>query len=276
MGRANHLESQGSLRVLGHVVRIHVVKRGLVKVALGLLLAGLVACGDASPEPRIDVESGEANASEVPLPVLTRSPAPEWRVPEGTSEPRYCRVVFGTTGSNGRWLIDSGDAIHVDRDGDGAIADEAPANGIKGDRRTTFDVGPLQVGGEVYTMSVVRWDAGTYYVLVVDPERRRWRAWGDHRGLLVFGASSTTAPVVHFDGPLSMGIETQVSVRSMGPGTYRIAAGVGCRGLGAGSFACLECDQIPPSATPIARVVVPPEDTRLGPIEVTAPLTGRC
>jgi hypothetical protein len=79
------------------------------------------------------------------------------REPAYRSPPRYALVVFGPEATERVWLVHDGDALYVDRNGNGDLTDpgeRVAARDAKGlsaeDVGYTFEVGELRVGGRVH------------------------------------------------------------------------------------------------------------------------------
>jgi hypothetical protein len=132
--------------------------------------------------------------------------------PAYQSTPAFCLLVFGLKAEERVWLALDGDALYVDRNGNGDLteADErvkpqpSPFGdllGLFGRRRPstkTFEVGPVTGGGRRRHRLVVQVQEGVWSVYVeVDG---RLQQFGGARP----GASRDTAPVIHFNGPLEM------------------------------------------------------------------------
>jgi hypothetical protein len=78
----------------------------------------------------------------------------------------------------------------------------------------------------------------------------------DTNGFLRFANRPQEAPVIHFDGPLAMGLlAAQALVR--GPKAEELSAWVGTPGRGAGTFASLVYEPIPADLHPLATVEFP-------------------
>jgi hypothetical protein len=82
-------------------------------------------------------------------------------------------------------------------------------------------------------------------------------ALADHRGVLRFAGKAKDAPVVHFNGPWSMGLRpAQRLVRGGKPADLR--ACVGTPGLGSGTFATAVYEGVVPEGVhPVAEVTFP-------------------
>jgi hypothetical protein len=97
----------------------------------------------------------------------------------------------------------------------------------------------------------------------------------DHGGLLQFASRPQDTSVVHFGGPLHMGLQPlQKLVRGR---ESELRAGVGTPGLGAGTFAMLEFEgRIPKNVHPKAEIEFPPAGPGKAPERLTVTLSKRC
>ena len=71
--------------------------------------------------------------------------------------PRYCLLVFGPEARDRVWLVHDGDALYVDRNGNGDLTDPGEAVAAQRDKDRDpeefgyrFEVGELRVGGRVH------------------------------------------------------------------------------------------------------------------------------
>ena len=111
----------------------------------------------------------------------------------------------------------------------------------------------------------------------VDSKNGPFRAQQDAEGALVFADRPQDAPVIHFDGPLTMGLQNycngrpQALVRGDKPG-YLIAS-IGTPGLGKGTFAYLVPSQTAKARKPLAEVEFGPADPKAKATVVRVPMT---
>lgn len=262
----------------------------MTRIAAAVLLLGLLGVagcgGDQQPEDAVEYVTSTGHPPEEVEAILQdlfrgtvvlKRLSPPTKEPDyGIHQPTYCQVAFGPTGAENRWIVRSGSTLAFDRDGDGDLAEEAFLAGSQGDDCLTFDAVVLKFGDVSYSVTCMFWSNDRAWIEVKDHGDRQWRAWGDHEGSLWFAQSPAGAPVVHFDGPLCVGIETQLAVVREKSRTYRIAAGVGCPGLGAGTFANLEYKAVPAEAKPEAIVTFPGPTEKDGPVTVSLLLKQRC
>jgi hypothetical protein len=90
-----------------------------------------------------------------------------------------------------------------------------------------------------------------------DGRRLHQSALGDANGVLRFAARAADAPVVHFNGPWSMGMRGAPRLR-LGGRSADLKACVGTPGLGRGTFATVVYeDLLPEGVHPMAEVTFP-------------------
>ena len=98
------------------------------------------------------------------------------------------------------------------------------------------------------------------------------RAVADLGGLLVFGDDRTSAPIIHFHGPLTLSPHGSAPLALGSPDEWE--AVVGTPGLGAGTFARVATDAVPAMAHPRAEFEFRGEKGTTK--KVTVALNGRC
>jgi hypothetical protein len=162
-----------------------------------------------------------------------------------SDSPRYCLAVFGDQAAHRVWLVHDGDQLFVDRNGDGELIEPAvPLNEAKyfdigqpgfpdiGERYTYFRVEPKTDG--TYRIRVKVKDRGLQYVGAMASTRPK------------FGDTPASAPIVHFDGRMTLGRygDRETLPREIGGLSYRrtsLKLMVGTPGLGKGTFAAYHC-----------------------------------
>jgi hypothetical protein len=175
-----------------------------------------------------------------------------------TDSPRYALLAFGPKAAIKVWLVQDGETLYCDRDGDGDLT--KPGNRITPD--------PIRVqtpAGEVARVFHVDFfHAGVKKRLDVQllPDGRcpqllyagfrQQYAGGDTRGSLAFAASRQLAPVVHFDGPLMVvpifrhGSDAGAPVTAISRTGTHISVRLGTPGIGPGTFAYYNPFNAPP------------------------------
>jgi len=95
-----------------------------------------------------------------------------------------------------------------------------------------------------------------------------------------FGARPQDAPVLHFNGPLTIGLQTKWfygwPVFARGEEGSKLTVVIGTPGLGEGSFAHIGYDDVPNDAHPVTEIRFPAKTPGKGPILVRVPLKQRC
>lgn len=199
--------------------------------ATAIVVCGLPLSAAESPRSPVDLES-------IPRTITAE---PDY----ATDSPQYCLAVFGTHADQRVWLVRDGDRLFVDRNGDGALH-EAPVALNKyryfdinelhlqkySQRYTSFRVYPLQ--GGTYRIRLKIKDRGLQYVGAMSSTRPK------------FADSAIAAPIVHFDGRMTLGQYGQLQTlpRYSEGKSYRVTSlklMVGTPGLGEGTFAAFHC-----------------------------------
>jgi hypothetical protein len=166
--------------------------------------------------------------------------------PAYKNKPQYVLLVFGAEVKFRVWLVRDGDALYVDRNGNGDLTDDKKRLTLAGQKLRAGDLGAPD-GQTRYTDLVIEsyenpQNKAVYWTINVKG-KYPYRAFCDAQGDLVSAARPQDAPVIHFDGPLSiepfdycMRKPTQL-LRRQRPSELR--ACFGTPGLGKGTFAYL-------------------------------------
>lgn len=207
--------------------------------------------------------------------------------PTYQSPPKYCLLVFGPEAKSRVWLVHDGESLFVDRNGDGDLtgdgervvgrADES--HGIKG---WTFEIGEISAVGRVHkALSLFVAPKSVYFYGQID--RSDFRGSGlDGRtmqvvrgGDLKFSELPRSAPIIHFDGPLTLA--WNAPVRAMAGRLNDVFVEVGTPGLGTGTFANIETEEsMPMSVWPTVEIAFPSEREGQPPIRQLFELRERC
>jgi hypothetical protein len=208
-----------------------------------------------------------------------------------TKAPKYCLLVFGLDAKTRVWLVQDGDTLFVDRNGDGDITGDGKRFKVKqqSDSFRSFEVGDLTVGGLTHTgLSVMQMKASPESV-GNDQEWERvknsgpgpWTWWvritaeraaddkrdlprkigyvinGDGAGMLLFADRPQDAPVIHLNGPFTLALQDRKQRLIPGDKTM-LQIGVGPQGVGPGTLAfVLYPNTIPNDAYPEAAITFP-------------------
>jgi hypothetical protein len=215
--------------------------------------------------------------------------------PEYRSKPKYCLLVLGREAKARVWLVQDGDTLYVDRNGNGDLteANEKVAAEKSEDAEDgvyTFKAGDLRDGKQLHkelTLYVIKLDSlaesenavkellkknpkarGYYLFLEVEMPGRKGNAMGgrvqqrgflvDSTGVLQFAERPQDAPILHFGGPWQITLCGQHQL--MIDRDTDVVLGVGSPGLGAGSFTWVDYENvIPKDKFPTLDIVYPPK-----------------
>ena len=203
-----------------------------------------------------------------------------------TKTPHYCLMVFGIGAASKVWMVQDGDMLYVDTNGNGDLTETGKQfkKTIQG-----FVIPALTVDGLTHTNLQVNYSFASIETPYIgedwerirqsDPVPRVWSVSiktersssdkrdlprhikylvnGDSRGLLMFGNSTKDAPILHFDGAYSLSI--QDATQTLAPGQKsKVLIGVGCHGVGPGTFSFIMYrDTIPNDVYPVVEITYP-------------------
>jgi hypothetical protein len=232
--------------------------------------------------------------------------------PAYRSRPRYCLLVFGPQAKSRVWLVQDGDTLYVDRNGNGDLTEPGEKVAAdKGDGREedeyAFKAGDIRDGPRlhkdltVYVSKLARLadqdesvkalvskrpDARGYRVFV-EMELPGWKGTGvggrveqsafvwDAKGLLQFAERPQDAPVIHFGGPWQISLFGPHRL-TVGRETD-VVLGVGTPGLGAGTTAWVDYEGvIPEKVYPTVEITYPPTESGGPPVRERYELKRRC
>jgi hypothetical protein len=227
-----------------------------------------------------------------------------------TQDPRYCLLVFGPEAKFRAWLVQDGDVLYVDRNGNGDLTEEGERVGKKqgnaGNRR--WEVGDLTDGGMTHTIRYVM-EMGVAEISVGDtresarqkgrnnrpvniwlgvraerpasddrplPKHIEYIVNGDGTGYLAFADRSQDAPVVHLNGPWTFGLQ-DIKQRLVAGQKSNLQLGVGTPGRGAGTFAfVMYPNTIPANAHPVGEFTFPARESGGPPQTLAVTFKERC
>ncbi len=171
--------------------------------------------------------------------------------------PKYCLLVFGPKAEARVWLIRVGDLLYVDRNGNGDLTEDGErvarflpkpgeANNIP-ENYVMFRTGPLtpksREPSRRYPNLLLMFIPGQPELPLMLLESPDWpQTVGCGEGMQ-FGASPGGAPIVHFDGPLTLSTIQSLDAVAAPLKLIRgritvLSVVVGTDGLGPGTFAC--------------------------------------
>lgn len=201
-----------------------------------------------------------------------------------SGRPLYGLVALGPQAETRIWLVLDGETLYVDRNGNGILGEagekvEAETPRTPSQKRREFPVGTLIESATVKhrDFKVVRLSPKSGHVLLsLEVAGRGMQNAGvDLDGSLEFAARPSQAPLVHFHGPLHLRLTTKTPLVRSEAGS-RLNAWIGTPGLGAGSFANMQNDDIPETAHPRADIRFRSRSGEAKPIEVHVDLDDRC
>jgi hypothetical protein len=227
-----------------------------------------------------------------------------------TRTPKYCLLVFGLDAKTRVWLVQDGDTLYVDRNGNGDLTGDGKRIHVKEQNESyrSFEVGDLTLHGLTHTGLSVTQMKVTREAVANDQEWERIRksgpepwTWsvritaergaddkrdlprklgyvinGDGTGMLLFANTPQEAPIIHLNGPFTLGLQDQKQRLICGDKTM-LQIGVGPRGVGPGTFAfVLYPNTIPNDAYPEAEITFPAKAPGQEPIKRKYTLKQRC
>jgi hypothetical protein len=108
------------------------------------------------------------------------------------------------------------------------------------------------------------------------PKSIGYVANGDGLGFLLFADRPQDAPIIHFNGPWSLGLQ-DVKQRLTAGIKSELQIGVGTQGIGPGTFSfVLYPNTIPADVYPVAEITYPPRSDDKKPIVERYTLKRRC
>jgi hypothetical protein len=217
------------------------------------------------------------------------------REPAYQAKPKYCLLVFGPEAKTRVWLVQDGDTLYVDRNGNGDLTEPGEkVRARKGDEDQNqegvfyFEAGDIPDGKQTHkglTLSVSKLDhlasldsrvkaflgrnpSARGYRLTIDVAMPGWKGAGlggrvehivaatDVHGILQPAERPEDAPIIHLGGPWQI---TFYSPHQLTIGREEdLVLSVGTPGLGAGTTAYIGYQGvIPENAYPTATITYP-------------------
>jgi hypothetical protein len=227
-----------------------------------------------------------------------------------TKNPKYCLLVFGLDAKSRAWLVQDGDGLYVDRNGNGDLTEEGKRVKIKqsSDSYRSFEAGDLKIDGLTHTgLSITQMKASkelvgndeewerikksgaelwTWWVRITAersaddkrdlPKKLGYIINGDGEGMLLFADKPQDAPIIHLNGPFTLALQDRKQ-RLIRGDKLMLQIGVGPQGIGPGTFAfVLYPNTIPTDVFPEAEVTFPPKSAGETPIKQKFTLKDRC
>ena len=234
--------------------------------------------------------------------------------PKYNVAPKYCLLTFGPDAKDRVWIVQDGETLYVDKNGNGDLTEpgekidrEKPRKGYEGAKNMRFEVGDLIVNGrthqglQLFAAPVETYADGALKMLTTflpkespvytircsvavpgvkgggtDGRLEMSAGPTDRKGLLVFQPKTADAPVIHFGGQLEVTFYGPQPRMRVGRST-EFTLTVGSPGVGAGTFAMLGYeDTIPKTSFPKAEITFAPSTPGGTPIKEHFELKERC
>lgn len=230
--------------------------------------------------------------------------------PAYKTKPKYCLLVFGAEAKTRVWLVQDGDVLYVDRNANGDLTEKDERVAVKPGSKDyrSFEAGDIRDGGLSHTGLTVTqlrgsaafvgnaeewervkgqgaepwvWTVGVAAERSADdkrplPKRIKYVANGDGLGMLLFADRPGEAPVIHFNGPWSLGLQDRKHRFTVGHES-QLQIGVGTQGIGPGTFSfVLYPNTIPTDVYPVADITFPAKTAGDKPIRRKYTLKQRC
>jgi hypothetical protein len=185
---------------------------------------------------------GAATAQGADLTKIDRTIA---REPTYKNKPRYCLLVFGPEARSRVWLVQDGDVVYIDRNGNGDLTEPGEKVAWRRDLKK-MGLGSIYGpdGKDRGTVSLQKYRASVR-LLVSDAARQRYMVGDPDGDPLVFGDRPADAPLVHVGGPLVIDLSYYSRL------CLRVR--VGTVGVGKGTLAAI----VLPDVAPIAEIEFP-------------------
>jgi hypothetical protein len=227
-----------------------------------IAVLGLLAC------------SGLAGAAD--LSKIDRTIAKE---PKYQNQPGYCLLVFGPEASTRVWLVKDGDVLYLDRNGNGDLTEAGKRlAGNAGDAAGTISDSTGKKKYKIQGCDLTKLGDGTeqkdYCVITIDIDGafRQYSFAG-------FANRPQDAPVVHFDGPLTIEVADQDMILERGDKPTDLSVHMLTRGHGEriGSTVLVEFGLgIPQDVHPAVEIEFPSKERGGKPVTAKYTLKQRC
>jgi hypothetical protein len=175
-----------------------------------------------------------------------------------SKHPRYCLLVFGEQAQQRVWVVDDGNAIYFDRNGNGDLTELGERVAAASSTGRVFKPGNLDVFSGLPLYSnwwFYRAEDGAFEIVTIVGKHpragRRLFAGFDPPGQLKFAERAADAPIVHFDGPLELRLMDPPAALTPSQET-RLQVVLGTPGLGSGTFAKHGLQQMLPAQADVA------------------------
>jgi hypothetical protein len=207
---------------------------------------------------------GSLPASAADLTKIDRTIAKE---PTYKNKPKYCLLVFGPEAKFRVWLVIDGDTLYVDRNGNGDLTE--PGEAVTRPPGGQFAAGTItEPNGIQHTKLQLQVIQAGSFVIAIRIEGKRLecvQVEGPCRGASppgsrLFADHPRDAPIVHFNGPLTMKVvyhEGVWDVPARGERVVEVVAWLGTPGLGEGTFASINTAEFSERPRPTVEIEFP-------------------
>ncbi|MCI0333157.1 MAG: hypothetical protein L0228_08040 [Planctomycetes bacterium] len=199
--------------------------------------------------------------------------------PAYTSKPKYCLLVFGPQAKGRVWLVQDGDVLYVDGNGNGDLTElDERTKGHRPDEKTTaFGVAELSLPDDKsqykhFRLQMYRYVAEGRVISSIDMtitiDGKGWSA-----RCQAFADRPKDAPIIHFNGPLTY---LSPHPRTFVPGKAAyLTIYTGTAGLGVNTYAWRSANQIVFGADGplLAKIVYPNKNPDGEPLRATVTLS---
>jgi hypothetical protein len=186
--------------------------------------------------------------------------------------PKYCLLVFGPEALARVWVVQDGETLYVDRNGNGDLTEEGekfPGAAAECEISAKAGVAPkTKVEVRAATDSTPR-------IYCEAEGRLSQRAGRDGQGDLAFAARPQDAPIIHFQGAVSLSPDEPYTIQR-GDEPTEFYVFLGTPGLGKGTFACMSYKDVPEDVHPVAEVEFPAKSAGGPAIRVSVTMDRRC
>ena len=214
--------------------------------------------------------------------------------------PEYCLLVFGPEAKTRVWLVRDGGVLYVDRNGNGDLTEngeevkalEQRPNGTSATKGERVELGAWKFAVGAVREGKLKHDALVVEIAHVEYIPKEGKPRGhDHTfatlklegkwqqsayGTFSLARRPQDAPVVHFNGPLTIVPRYESQVLARGGNGHKFRAAIGTPGLGQGTFAILDPEAVPADIHPVAEVEFPAASADARPIRARFVLDHRC
>jgi hypothetical protein len=197
--------------------------------------------------------------------------------PSYKGKPGYCLLVFGAEAKVRVWLVKDGDALYLDRNGNGDLTEAGERLAGKGGEPAgaiTAAAGKKYQIRQCYLTKLgAAKDQQDYCFLALD-------VGGGLRqySFAAFANTPRNAPVVHFDGPLTIEAADKNVTLVRGEKPTDLSVYMVTRGRGArlGSTVLVDYDGIPKDVQPVVEIEFEKKEPNGKPVTVRYTLKQRC